>query len=175
MEKEQKIILPVHSEDPVIGRWLWSLQDARARTLRDLKRVTGEMVDWRPDEIHSSIGSILYHIATIELDWLYEEVLVAPFPDDLMRLFSYPVRDDTGRISHVTGETLERHLARLAAVRARLLETFRDMDLAEFRRVRSLPHYDVTPEWVLHHLLQHEAEHRSEIGAVEIRFEQKNQ
>ena len=26
--------------------------------------------------------------------------------------------------------------------------------VAEYRRVRSLPHYDVTPEWVLYHLMQ---------------------
>jgi uncharacterized damage-inducible protein DinB len=40
------------------------------------------------------------------------------------------------------------------------------MDLTEFRRVRSLEYYDVTPEYVLHHLMQHEAEHRSQIGAL---------
>jgi uncharacterized damage-inducible protein DinB len=31
------------------------------------------------------------------------------------------------------------------------------------------PPYDVTPEWVLHHLMQHEAEHRSQIGAPRAR------
>jgi len=40
------------------------------------------------------------------------------------------------------------------------------MNIHDFRRVRRLPDYDVTPEWVLHHLTQHEAEHRSEIGAL---------
>jgi uncharacterized damage-inducible protein DinB len=32
--------------------------------------------------------------------------------------------------------------------------------------VRSLAEYDVTPEWVLHHMMQHEAEHRGQIGAL---------
>jgi uncharacterized damage-inducible protein DinB len=45
------------------------------------------------------------------------------------------------------------------------------MDLADFRRIRSLPEYDVTPEWVLHHLMQHEAEHRSQIGGLKDRAE----
>jgi uncharacterized damage-inducible protein DinB len=50
---------------------------------------------------------------------------------------------------------------------------YQQMDLAEFRRVRALPAYDVTPEWVLHHLMQHEAEHRSQIGAVRRRAERE--
>jgi hypothetical protein len=29
-----------------------------------------------------------------------------------------------------------------------------------------MPDYEVTPEWVLHHLCQHEAEHRAEIAAL---------
>ena len=40
------------------------------------------------------------------------------------------------------------------------------MTLDEFRRPRSLPQYDVTPEWVLHHLTQHEAEHRGHIQGL---------
>ncbi|MGA7731021.1 MAG: hypothetical protein WCD37_07085 [Chloroflexia bacterium] len=27
-------------------------------------------------------------------------------------------------------------------------------------------HYDVTPEWVLHHLMQHEGEHRGHIHVI---------
>jgi uncharacterized damage-inducible protein DinB len=40
------------------------------------------------------------------------------------------------------------------------------MDYADFRRLRHLPKYDVSPEWVLHHLLQHEAEHRGQINLL---------
>ena len=46
------------------------------------------------------------------------------------------------------------------------MDVFQAMTLAEFRRVRSFEHYDVTPEWVLHHLIQHEAEHRGQIGSI---------
>jgi hypothetical protein len=46
------------------------------------------------------------------------------------------------------------------------------MDLIEFRRLRSLPRYDVSPEWVLHHLAQHEAEHRSQIRMTRRQAEQ---
>jgi uncharacterized damage-inducible protein DinB len=42
------------------------------------------------------------------------------------------------------------------------------MSLQEFRRVRVLPDYDVTPDYVLHHLMQHEAEHRGEIAMLRV-------
>ncbi len=40
------------------------------------------------------------------------------------------------------------------------------MSLDDFRRARNLERYDVTPAWVVHHLLQHEAEHRGEIATI---------
>jgi hypothetical protein len=53
-----------------------------------------------------------------------------------------------------------------------ILAAYQAMDVHEFRRVRRLADYDVTPEWVLHHLMQHEAEHRSEIGGLRASAEQ---
>lgn len=38
------------------------------------------------------------------------------------------------------------------------------MSVADFHTVRVCERYDVSPAWVLHHLLQHEAEHRSHIA-----------
>jgi uncharacterized damage-inducible protein DinB len=32
--------------------------------------------------------------------------------------------------------------------------------------VHTLADYETTPEWVLHHLMQHEAEHRGQIGEL---------
>jgi len=43
-----------------------------------------------------------------------------------------------------------------------LVDALVTMSLSEFRRVRHLDDYDVTPEWVIHHLLQHEAGHRGQ-------------
>ena len=56
-------------------------------------------------------------------------------------------------------------------VRGLVLEAYQSMELGEFRRIRSFPYYDVTAEYVLHHLMQHEAEHRSQLGALRMRAE----
>lgn len=169
--REKKIVDTHLSKMPEIGQWLWALQDARQRTLEELSRLTPAMIDWLPPDNESSIGTILYHLTDIEADWLYVEVLEQSFPPEVTALFPYPTRDEQGRLTQVQGFRLDQHLNRLETVRSLLLEVYQQMDLPEFRRVRSLEGYDVTPEWVLHHLMQHEAEHRSQIGGLRVRFE----
>jgi uncharacterized damage-inducible protein DinB len=161
------------SRQPEIGRWLWALQDTRRRTLKGLDGLTQAVIDWLPENVESSAATILYHIANIEADWLYAEVLEQPFPAEVEALFQYGTRDGQGNLSQVIGMSLEHHLQTLKIVRSLLLDVFEAMDLDEFRRARTLEPYDVTPEWVLHHLMQHEAEHRSQIGAVRARAERE--
>ena len=167
MNSRRQNIVETHlSQEPQLGSWLWAIEDARQRTLEELDSVTPEMVDWQPPHNESSIGTILYHIADIEADWLYVEVLEQDIPVEVRAFFQQDTRDAHGHLTQVQGDSLETHLKRLEMVRRLLLEVFQKMDLTEFRRVRALPDYDVTPEWVLHHLMQHEAEHRSQIGAL---------
>ncbi|HET7087648.1 MAG TPA: DUF664 domain-containing protein, partial [Anaerolineae bacterium] len=119
----------------------------------------------------NSIGTLLYHLAVIEIDWLHADVLQKPWSPELETLFPFDVRDEQGHLIAVRGLSLDAHLRRLGAVRSILLDAFRGMSLDEFRRARSTQDYDVTPEWVIHHLMQHEAEHRGQIGEIRLRAE----
>ena len=169
--KELLVLDDPLSQEPEIGRWLAALQDARLRTMRVLEGLSPTLLDWRSADDESSIGTLLYHLADIEADWLYVEVLEQSIPPEVLALFPYPTRDAQGQLTQVEGASLDEHIQRLVTVRSLLLDAFQSMELAEFRRVRSLPNYDVTPEYVLHHLLQHEAEHRSQIGALRAKAE----
>jgi len=172
--KDQLMLEAPVSKAPEVGRWLGAFQDCRRRTLEQLEGLTADMIDWMPAEdgqgnpprYDSSIGTILYHIADIEADWLYAEVLVQDFPQEVADLFAYATRDADGHLTQVTGVSLEEHFNRLETVRGLLLDVYQQMDVADFRQPRSLPSYDVTPEWVLHHLMQHEAEHRSMMASL---------
>lgn len=169
--RDQHIVVPLEAADPLIGHMLWMLEDTRRLTRRTLDGVDPRALDWLPADGDNSIGTLLYHIAAIEADWLYVEVLEQEFPPEVTELFPYDVRDATGRLTPVTGRTLDEHYALLDAVRARLLDAFHPMSIADFRRVRQMPHYDVTPEWVLQHLMQDEAEHRGQMGDLRRRAE----
>lgn len=167
MTKDTRVAEALPGYPPEIGRALWALEEGRERTQRVVADLPAEAVDWVPDPALNSIGALLYHIAAIELDWLYVEVLEnTPFPDEMVALFPEDVRDETEHLATARGFTLQQHLDRLDTVRALLLDAFRGMPLEDFRRLRACPEYDVTPEWVLHHLTQHEAFHRGEISLM---------
>jgi uncharacterized damage-inducible protein DinB len=165
-EREILSLEPI-ADVPEVGRWLSALEDARRDTLKELKDVPDEALDWEPDELTNTMGTLLYHVALIEDDWLFVDALQAPdHPARRTDLFPYPDRIEGGRLSPVTGFTVAQHLDRLALVRELLLGFFRPMAAEDFHRLRRHEAYDVSPAWVLHHLLQHEAEHRSHIAWV---------
>ena len=169
MIRQTHIITPSADYEPEIGRWLWALHDGRNRTRETLEGLPAATLDWRPDYGGNSIGTLLYHVAAIEMDWLYTEILESDsYPPEMAEMFPHDVRDNNGLLVPVLGESIERHWERLDWVRALLLDAFQSMSLQEFRRPRRLAEYDVTPEWVLHHLIQHEAEHRGQMGEIRV-------
>jgi uncharacterized damage-inducible protein DinB len=157
--------------EPEIGRLVWLLEVARERLKEKLAGIDQRILDFQlPDE--NSIGTLLYHIAAIETDWLCTEVLEGEaFPPEVAELLCFDVRSEEGRLTVVNGRSLEEHLHVLDRARHYLLETFRQMDLADFRRVRHFENYSCTPEWVLHHLIQHETEHRGQIMSIRTQAE----
>jgi uncharacterized damage-inducible protein DinB len=164
-ERERLTLEASEATDPEVGRWLSALADARARTMRVLGGISPEDLDLPPAGGGNAVGSLLYHVAAIEADWLFSEILEGKgrWPEDL---FPFDVRDDAGRLTAVRGLPLDQHLERLEATRALVRQTLGGMSSAEFHRARPLPDYDVAPDWVVHHLLQHEAEHRAQIALL---------
>jgi len=178
MSKQNLIIDEIEGCEAEVGRAVWRLMDARQRTLTWLRDIQLSLVDWLPpDDRMNGIGTILYHIAAIEVSWLYEEILQKDFSPEVEGLFPVPVRDENGKLSVIQNLTLERHLDRLQRTRDFLLGVLRGMTLKEFQRPHTLPDYNVTPEWVLHHLAQHESEHRGEMQVVYLlaQAERRNQ
>ena len=172
MDRDELSVIPLEGRAPEVGRALWQMQDARRRTIEAVEGLTPQALDWAPPEGCNSIGSLLYHIAAIETDWLFTDVLQATeFPAEINTLFPQDVRDAQGVLSQVRGESLSEHLTRLGRVRSYLLLSYQGLDPDDFRRLREFEDYSVTPEWVLHHLMQHEAEHRGQIGELRLRAE----
>jgi uncharacterized damage-inducible protein DinB len=163
-----KTINPLPGYEGQIGVWLAAMQDTRQRTKNLLVDIPAEILDWDPPESGDSIGTLLYHIAAIELDWLYADILEGEeFSSEIELLFAYDVRDSSGSLTKVVGESLQDYLDRFDQVRDLFLTEMRGMSLNEFRRERQIVDYSVTPEWVVHHLSQHEAEHRGQIAVYQ--------
>ena len=107
----------------------------------------------------NTIGALLYHVAAVELDWLYRDILEGERPDWSHDLFPHEVREEDGRLTSVRGIPLADHVARLATVRQHLQSDLAGLTDKDFRRTREISGGGGTPEWILHHLREHEAEH----------------
>jgi hypothetical protein len=168
--KEQLVITPLPAASSDVGRWLGVLADTRRRTKEDLDGLDPRAID-EASSGGNTIGTLLPHIAMIEMDWLFVEILEQPIPDDVLALLPPDVRDAQGNLWVVRGETLDQHYARLDATREVLVAKLRSLSPEDFYRVRHLEPYDVTPEWVVHHLAQHEAQHRADMNTARATWE----
>jgi hypothetical protein len=75
------LVYPVDGFSPALGAALWMMEDTRTRTLRALAGISGDLIDGVPAGGDNSIGSLLYHLAAIEADWLYADILNSDYPD----------------------------------------------------------------------------------------------
>jgi uncharacterized damage-inducible protein DinB len=164
--RTQLILDPLDDFALPVGYAVACLQRERARTLETVAHLTTAQLDLQVEGSPNSVGTLLYHIADIELDWLYAEILEQNIPIEFSALFQIPTRTRDGSLSVASGMTLTEHLERLARVRWDVLESLKEMDSAEFYRVRTLEAYDVNPAWVLYHLLEHEAKHGEQIARI---------
>lgn len=170
-EAEKRIVMPPSGYEPIVARWVWALEDSRKRTKSLLAGLSQDAVDWFPQEAGNNIGTILYHLASIEMSYVYEDILEIGWATELEGLLPYDIRDDQGLLVKVEGEDLQAHVDRLDATRNLTLRHLKALSKEELFHVRRVANYETTPEWVLHHLMQHEGEHRGQIGELRRRAE----
>jgi DinB family protein len=163
-DRELLTLEPI-ADVPEVGRWLAALEDGRRDTLRELEDVTDQMLDVRPPGSENSIGTSLYHVALIEADWLFDDIFGESIEgSELAPLFPFDDRDADHRLTEIVGQPLATHVDRLSRVRQVVMVRLQPFSAEDFHTPRAREQYDVSPAWVVHHLLQHESEHRSEIG-----------
>lgn len=146
------------------------MRDTRGRTLRSLKELPVDHLEASLDGEPNTISTLLYHVALIEADWLYDDILGTQDTDWPSDLFPVDHRDAEGVLSPPPSETLADHIGRLKKVRAAFVANIAPMSATDLHKPRAREGYDVTPAWVMNHLMQHEAEHRSQIDRIRERL-----
>jgi len=163
---------PVEGYAPTVGRYVAQLNEVRSDLKHEVENLTVEQLDWHPDEATESIGTQLLHLDAIEWSWMHEDIFGTPsdqYPGEWSE--ALPLRVG---VPQVTGRPIQRYLAKLDATREetlRLLRTFTEEDLTRLvgeaetepgveRRSRLY-----TIDWIIWHVLQHEAAH---VGQIEM-------
>lgn len=158
--------------NPAVGPWLAAMEQLRGLTLTTLARIESaglgqEFLDWRGSDGNDNwVGSVLYHVAHVEVGWLYFDLLATGgLPQDLEEIVPIGGRDEQGRLPHITGLGFGDLWEKLALTRQRYLEVIAPLTSEEWRTA-SEPEgedYAVTPAWATFHLLEHEAGHLYEV------------
>jgi uncharacterized damage-inducible protein DinB len=169
LTERERLVLDAGDGDPEIGRWLAAFEEARGDTMQVLREIPAEAVDRDPGDGGDTLGTVLYHMALVEADWVFVDVLDRQdqIPHEL---FPFEDRLEDGRLMPVLGESMERHLDRLTATRALVLDVLRPMSSQDYHRVHVRERIDVAADWVVFHLIDHEIEHRVRLSALRDAF-----
>ena len=169
MTERERLVLDPVADDPEIGRWLSAFEKVRRDTLAVVSEIPDDAIDRDPGDGGNTLGTVLYHVALVEIDWLFSDVLDRE--DDISReLIPYDSREEDGRLTPILGETTAEHLERLATVREIVLKELRAMSPDDYHRVHERGTIDVAADWVVFHLIDHEVEHRVRISALRDAF-----
>ena len=139
MERYQ--VTPLAGFDATIGGWLWAMEETGKRTLRLLQNeaLDQRLLDWEsPEPNENAIGSLLYHIAEVEMGWLLGNIKgLAQMPPDIPPDFPFESGYEVmGRITSVPGVPLAEYLARLDRIQEVFLKEVRGLTATEWRTLK---------------------------------------
>ncbi len=144
MTERERLVLDPAGGDAEIGRWLSAFEEVRHDTMQILREIPVEVVDSEPGDGGDTVGTVLYHVALVEVDWVFSDVLDQQdrIPRDL---FPFEDRIEDGQLMPVLGESTERHLDRLAQTRTLVLDVLRSMSPEDYHRAHARERFDVRP------------------------------
>lgn len=163
-------VLPEVEFSEQVGRYVAMLEDVRRRVKQYVNGLTPEQLSWTPNPRVESIGTVLLHIAAVEVSWIQEDICRKPMSEAEWGI-AFPIRLG---ISQVSGEPLAYYLEKLDRTRAETREILRGLTDADLQRVVSplepgdpnAPPTTYTIEWILYHLVEHEAHHKGQIAVM---------
>jgi uncharacterized damage-inducible protein DinB len=169
MELESYNVAPLTGFSPRIGRYLAMMDDVSARVLSYVDGLSAEQLSWFPDESCESIGTLLLHIAAVERSWIGEDICRRPMGEEWLPAFA--IRFELPQIS---GKELPYFVNILKKTRDETktdLAKLTDDDLS--REIAPLEPGEkanaekrFTIEWILYHVLEHEAHHKGQIALM---------
>ncbi|MFW9805895.1 MAG: DinB family protein [Candidatus Thorarchaeota archaeon] len=163
-EDDEQILLDRNSElSPRVALLFSMLERTRRSLRRRVEDLSKDVLDFSPEPKKvETIGTLLLHIAAVEWGWIFEDIAGKEMEYEKWK-YGFPLREN---INQIKGEDVEFYLSKLEEVRQdvfNFLKTLSDKDLDSIIEVDS---EKVSIEWILFHLIEHEAMHIGQISVL---------
>ena len=166
MSEEAERVITLEKEDELSPRvaLLYSMMEkVRERLLKRIESLSDVDIDYSPHGRRiETIGTLLLHIAAVEWSWIFEDIGGKEVDYEKWRQ-AFPLREN---IDQLTGQVMKFYLDRLSEVREEVHEWIKGIDDDELDRLIDLGHAEVSIEWILFHLIEHEAMHIGQISVL---------
>ncbi|MHA2065831.1 MAG: DinB family protein [Candidatus Thorarchaeota archaeon] len=166
MSEESKELITLDRRGDLSPRvaFLFSMMDRmRSRLLRIVEDFSDDEIDYSPDpERIESIGTLLLHIAAVEWSWIFEDIDGEEMDYEKWK-HAFALRE---KIPQLTKQGLKFFIDRLIEVRSAVFVRLRNLDDSNLHTLVEVGNAEVSIEWVLFHLLEHEAMHIGQISIL---------
>ncbi|MFW9853447.1 MAG: DinB family protein [Candidatus Thorarchaeota archaeon] len=144
-----------------MATWIAQMNEVRQRLITIIEDLDEAAIDFTPDERRiETIGTLLFHIAAIEFSWIFEDIYGEKFEEEEWK-HAFALRPSVN-IPQIKGKTKDYYVKKLADVRERVLaEIPQETDLDRLVISDSSAYFSI--EWILFHLIEHEAMHIGQI------------
>jgi uncharacterized damage-inducible protein DinB len=147
---------------PRIATWVSMMGKVRQKLLKTVEPLTDEEIDYTPDEKRiETIGTLLLHIAAVEWSWIFEDIDGKKMDYERWK-HAFALRPDVN-LPQLKHQGKKFYLTRLSAVRT---QVYQRLQLMKDSELDTIVGDTYTIEWILFHLVEHEALHLGQISVL---------
>jgi uncharacterized damage-inducible protein DinB len=156
--------IPGFSKD--IGFYLSGMEEVRAQLGEAVAVMSPDQIGRAIVPAAHSIAALVLHIGEAEWHWMQEVVSGNEITETIRNSAYWDALEDPASFS-LKGYTAEFCLNEIKKIREQTFETLRQVDDSQLDRVFIFTRRGKTRElslrWILHHLIDHEAQHKGQI------------
>ena len=162
----RRVLTPHPGLSTGIGYYLSGMEEVRSQVVAAVKTIPDDLVGKPPFLGSHSIGGLVLHIGEAEWFWMQMVVSGHQLTEEDKTAAHWDILDDVERVTR-QGFTTEFCLQEAEKVRNQtrdVLFSYNDKDLERtitYERNRKKTEHNL--RWILHHLIDHEAQHKGQI------------
>ncbi len=158
---------------PRISLWFSMMREVRKRLLKKLEPLSDEEIDYTPDERKiETIGTLLLHIAGVEWGWIFQDLDGKEMDFEKWK-HGFALLPNVD-LPQLKGKGKEFYLNRLSEVREEVDQRLKRLQDDDLDRIVTFEGEEHSIEWILFHLVEHEAMHVGQISVLSRMFRKKS-